>query len=352
MRSTCIRTDDIKSMTFDELKVSLEDFALQPFRIRQIYKWLHVFGVQSFDGMTDIPKDLRARLKERYSIYNAEIEKKFQSKKDGTVKYVFRLNDGELIESVLMRHNYGITICISTQVGCRMGCSFCASTLGGRIRDLTASEMLSQIHAAQRDSGLRISHIVLMGMGEPLDNYENTVRFLKLVSDPNGLNVGMRHISLSTCGLVDKIYKLMENKFQLTLSVSLHAPNTSIRSKIMPVNRKWDFEELLKACKIYAETTSRRISFEYAMIENINDSDDCARELADRLKGILCHVNLIPANEVKENSYRRSSAARLKEFQNILTERGINATVRISLGGDIDASCGQLRASVINGKDK
>ena len=302
-------------------------------------------GVSDFESMTNISKELRFALSQKYRIYSVQIEKKYESEKDGTVKYLYRLHDNEFIEAVLMKHNYGNTLCISTQVGCRMGCSFCASTLEGKKRDLTPSEMLGQIHTAQNDSMVRISRIVLMGMGEPLDNFENTVKFLQLVSDENGLNISMRHISLSTCGIVDKIYKLLEYKFQLTLSISLHASNSEIRSRIMPVNKRWDFEELLKACRKYAEETSRRISFEYAMISGVNDSDDCAKELALRLKGMLCHVNLIPANEVKENAYKRSSNDRLRAFKNILTERGINATVRISMGGDIDASCGQLRAA-------
>lgn len=342
-----MKKQDIKSMTLAELTASFGEIGLPAFRARQVFKWLQVSGVTDFDQMTDLSKSLRGNLAEKFQIYSVQMEKRLESKRDNTVKYLYKLFDGEYIESVLMEHSYGFTLCISTQVGCRMGCSFCASTLQGLTRNLTPSEMLSQIHAAQADHGIRISHVVLMGMGEPLDNFENTIRFLQLVSDEGGLNLGMRHITLSTCGLVDKIYRLLQYHFQLTLSISLHAPNGNIRSRIMPVNRKWDFEELLEACRVYVRETSRRISFEYAMIAGVNDSDDCADELAERLQGILCHVNLIPANEVRENEYKRSSRQRLKAFQDRLTARGINATVRISMGGDIDASCGQLRQKAL-----
>ena len=262
---------------------------------------------------------------------------------DDTVKYLYRLNDGELIESVVMKYKYGYTICVSSQVGCKMGCKFCASGIAGFIRNLTPSEILSQIYKAQKDLGIRISHIVMMGVGEPLDNYDNIIKFLSLVSDENGINIGMRNISLSTCGVVTGIYKLMEEKLQLTLSISLHAPNDEIRSRTMPVNDRWNIDELLNACKDYIKVTNRRISFEYAMISGVNDSDECARELASKLKGMLCHVNLIPVNSVKERSYRKSSKDRMEAFIRILAKYGINATVRRTLGSDINASCGQLR---------
>lgn len=334
---------DIKSMTLDELKIAIKELGQPQFRAGQIYSWLHQKNVHSFDEMTNLSKDLRIMLKEKFELFDCEIEKKLKSECNNTVKYLFKLNDGEFIESVVMEYKYGYTICVSTQVGCKMRCSFCASALDGFCRHLRPSEILSQVYTAQRDLNIRISHIVLMGMGEPLDNYDNVMRFLNLVSDENGLNISARHISLSTCGIVPKIYELEKQKRQITLSVSLHAPSDEIRSKIMPVNLKWGVEELLDACKSYTQTTSRRISFEYAMISGVNDTDECARLLAKKLKGMLCHVNLIPANEVKENDYVRSTNERLDAFSRILESRGITVTVRRSMGGDIDASCGQLR---------
>lgn len=332
---------DIKSLSLKELTAEFQEMGLPKYRAGQVYRWLHR-GAKDFSQMSDLSKDLRERLSGRYEIAWAEIELKRISK-DGTVKYLFRLNDGEYVESVLMKYHHGTSICISTQVGCKMGCSFCATGKSGFSRSLTASEILSQVQAASLDAGERISNIVLMGMGEPLDNYENVLRFLELVSSPEGMNIGMRHISLSTCGLVDKIYDLADRKLQLTLSVSLHAPNDEIRSRTMPVNRKWNMEELLKACKYYTDTTGRRISFEYAMIQNVNDMDWCARELASRLKGILAHVNLIPVNDVTGTGYQKSGIDRQKRFVSILESRGITATVRRTLGSDIEASCGQLR---------
>lgn len=338
-----MQKQDIKSMTLPEIQGTCEEMGLPKFRAKQIYTWLQKYGVESFDEMSNISKDLRKLFNENYIICGCNIEKKLVSEYDGTVKYLYRLYDGEIIESVLMKYKYGYTLCVSTQVGCRMGCSFCASTIGGLVRSLNPSEMLSQIHTAQRDMNIRISHVVLMGMGEPLDNFDNVMRFLELVSDDDGLNLGMRNISLSTSGIVPKIYDLLEKNLQLTLSVSLHAPNDEIRSRIMPVNRKWGVDELLTACRKYASVTSRRISFEYAMINNVNDTDECAAELAKKLRGMLCHVNLIPANEVHENAYSRSTKERLERFSKILKDRGINVTTRRTLGGDIDASCGQLR---------
>ena len=313
------------------------------FKAGQIYSWFHKHGAESFDEMTNISKDLRTELQKKYDIYNCAIEKKLVSVYDETVKYLFRLNDGELIESVVMKYKYGYTICVSSQVGCKMGCKFCASGIAGFVRNLTPSEILSQVYAAQRDLGIRISHIVMMGVGEPLDNFDNVMRFLALVSDENGLNISMRNISLSTCGVVTGIYKLMEKKLQLTLSVSLHAPNDEIRSKTMPVNDRWNIDELLAACRDYTRSTSRRISFEYAMISGVNDSDECAKELGKRLKGMLCHVNLIPVNSVKERDYKKSSDNRIAGFIKTLERYGINVTVRRTLGSDINASCGQLR---------
>ncbi|MBQ7116841.1 MAG: 23S rRNA (adenine(2503)-C(2))-methyltransferase RlmN [Clostridia bacterium] len=330
-------------MTVDEIKKELLEMEEKPFKAAQIYSWLHKHNVDSFEEMTNISKDLRLNLEKNYDIYTCAIEKKLVSVYDDTVKYLFRLNDGELIESVVMKYKYGYTICVSSQVGCRMGCNFCASGIAGFIRNLTPSEILSQIYVAQKDLSVRISHIVMMGVGEPLDNYHNVIRFLRIISDENGLNIGMRNISLSTCGVVSGIYKLMDEKLQLTLSISLHAPNDEIRSKTMPVNNKWNIDTLLKACKAYIKETNRRISFEYAMISGVNDSDECARELAGKLKGMLCHVNLIPVNSVKERDYRKSNRDRILSFIKILEKNGINATVRRTLGSDINASCGQLR---------
>ena len=334
---------DIKSLTLDELKTEIENIGEKAFKAKQIYSWLHKRGAESFDEMTDISKKLRENLENSYDIYNCSIEKKLVSMYDNTVKYLFRLHDGELIESVVMKYKYGYTICVSSQVGCKMGCKFCASGIAGFVRNLSVSEILSQIYTAQRDLDIRISHIVMMGVGEPLDNFDNVIKFLSMISDENGLNIGMRNISLSTCGVVTGIYKLLEKKLQLTLSVSLHAPNDEIRSRTMPVNDRWNISELLKACRDYTRETSRRISFEYAMIDGVNDSDECARELASRLKGMLCHVNLIPVNSVKERSYKKSNDNRIASFIKILESRGINVTVRRTLGSDINASCGQLR---------
>lgn len=333
---------DIKSMTLAEIKAAFQEEGLPAFRSLQVYRWLHR-GVESFEEMSDLSRDLRQKLSEKYYISVANIEKKRVSRYDNTRKYLFRFADGQYVESVLMEYHHGYSICISTQAGCKMGCTFCATGQGGWFRDLTPSEMLAQIQAAQKDSGCKVSNIVLMGMGEPLDNYENVLRFLELVSSDEGMNIGARHISLSTCGLVDKIYDLADKKLQVTLSVSLHAPNDQIRSRTMPVNRKWNVEALLKACRYYAETTHRRISFEYAMIRGVNDTDACAQELGRRLKGMLCHVNLIPVNDVTGANYQKSTQDRLRRFSGILENHGIPVTVRRTLGSDIEASCGQLR---------
>ncbi|MGI6255145.1 MAG: 23S rRNA (adenine(2503)-C(2))-methyltransferase RlmN [Acutalibacter sp.] len=338
---------DIKSKTLPELREELGALGLPKYRADQVYSWLHR-GVTDFSQMSNLSKALREDLAQRYFIAWAEIRQK-QVSKDGTVKYLFRMPDGEHVESVLMRYHHGTSICISTQVGCKMNCSFCATGKSGFARNLSASEILSQVQAASLDEGERISHIVLMGMGEPLDNYDNVLRFLQLVTSPEGLNVSMRHISLSTCGLVDRIYDLADQRLQLTLSVSLHAPNDEIRSRTMPVNRRWNMEELLKACKYYCERTGRRISFEYAMISGVNDMDWCAKELASRLRGILAHVNLIPVNDVTGTGYQKSGLDRQKRFVSLLEERGVTATVRRTLGSDIDASCGQLRRKAEGG---
>lgn len=341
---------DILSMSFEELSAALKEMGEPAFRAKQIYLWLHSSCVASFDEMTNLSKTLRQRLDDNFVIFAAAIEKKLISEYDGTNKYLFRLHDGEFVESVLMKYKYGYSICVSTQVGCRMGCKFCASTLEGVVRSLNASEILSQIYAAQRDNDIKISHVVLMGMGEPLDNFDNVMRFLELITDERGQNMSMRHISLSTCGIVPKIYELMEKNLQLTLSVSLHAPTDEIRSSMMPVNKKWNVDTLLAACREYGEKTKRRISFEYAMVSGVNDSDECAAILAKKLRGILCHVNLIPVNEVKETGCVRSKKERIDAFSSILEKSGFTVTVRRELGADINASCGQLRRASGNKK--
>jgi 23S rRNA (adenine2503-C2)-methyltransferase len=333
---------DIKSMTLEELQDSWKALGFPAYRAKQVFQWLHR-GVRSFSEMSNLPKDMRNLLEEKYEIAYADIEMKRVSKIDGTVKYLYRFSDGEHVESVLMKYHHGYSVCISTQVGCKMNCSFCATGKSGFSRNLTASEILSQVQAAIRDTGERISNIVLMGMGEPLDNYQNVLRFLDLVSCPDGLNIGMRHISLSTCGIVDKIYDLADRKLQLTLSVSLHAPNDEIRNRTMPVNRKWNVEELLRACRYYSDQTRRRISFEYALISGVNDMDWCAMELGKRLHGILAHVNLIPVNDVTGTGYHKSRIQQQKRFVSILESQGLTATIRRTLGADIEASCGQLK---------
>lgn len=334
---------DIASMNFEELSAEFKEMGLPKFRATQVYDWLHKKCVASFEEMTNISKDLIGKLNDNFVIFSCTIEKKLVSRYDNTVKYLYSLPDGEYLECVVMDYKYGHTICVSTQVGCKMGCAFCASGIGGFKRQLAPSEILSQIYTAQRDLGLRISRIVLMGMGEPLDNFDNVMRFLELVSDEKGLNIGMRHISLSTSGIVPRIYDLLERDLQLTLSVSLHAPNDEIRSKIMPVNKSWNVDELLEACRIYGNKTSRRISFEYAMMKGVNDTPECARELGRKLKGILCHINLIPANEVPEKGHERSSDNDIVKFKEILEKSGHTVTIRRTLGSDINASCGQLR---------
>ncbi|MEI6579219.1 MAG: 23S rRNA (adenine(2503)-C(2))-methyltransferase RlmN [Eubacteriales bacterium] len=331
-------------MTLSELKVELESMDLPQYRAEQLYAWFHQKGAKSYDEMSDLPKSLRNKFSTHFPILICNIVNKQTSKCDGTVKYLFQLNDGELIESVLMQYKYGYTLCVSTQVGCKMGCKFCATAIGGLVRNLRPSEILGQIHETQRDLNIRVSHVVLMGMGEPLDNFKNVMRFLDLVSDANGFNIGMRNISLSTCGIVPAINLLLEKHLQLTLSVSIHAPNDIIRSAIMPVNNKYNVDELLETCRNYTKQTSRRISFEYAMLDGINDSYECALELANKVKGILCHVNLIPTNEFAESRFNRSSIQKIENFKKTLLNNGINVTIRRSLGSDIDASCGQLRS--------
>lgn len=339
---------DIKSLFDFEIEKLITDNGFQKFRAKQIVSWLKK-GVDEFTLMTNLPKNLIEFLSAHCYISTAVIERKLKSSLDETVKYLFSFNDGECVESVVMKYHHGYSICISTQVGCKMGCTFCATGKSGYCRDLAASEMLAQIESAQKDLGIRISNIVLMGMGEPLDNYDNVVRFLKLVSSENSLNIGMRHITLSTCGVVPRIYQLADLSLQLTLSVSLHAPDDATRSSTMPINNAYNISELLKACRYYIEKTNRRISFEYALIDSVNDTDECAVLLAKKLSGMLCHVNLIPVNSVKGTDYVKSKIQRQQAFVDILSENGITATIRRTLGSDINASCGQLKRNYREG---
>ena len=331
---------DIKSMTLGEISEALRAMGEPSFRGKQVFTWLHR-GVTDFDQMINIPKSLREKLAREYVITAPTVARKQVSKLDGTIKYLWELSDGNCIETVLMSYHHGNTVCISSQVGCRMGCKFCASTLAGKVRDLTPSEMLDQVLFTQLDAGKEISNIVLMGIGEPLDNRQNVLRFLELINHPDGMNIGMRHISLSTCGVVPGIDALAEDNLQLTLSVSLHAPDSETRSRIMPVNKAYDVSELFVACHRYFKKTGRRISFEYAMIDGVNDHDWQADLLAEKIHGMPGHVNLIPLNDVVESEFKPSK--RVSAFQKRLESHGLTATVRRSLGGDIDASCGQLR---------
>ena len=332
----------ISSYTLEGLTALMKELGQPAFRAKQIFHWLHQKLVTEFSAMTDQPKALLAKLEEGYYIAAPAIVRRQQSK-DGTVKYLFALADGNCIETVIMRYHYGVTACVSSQVGCRMGCRFCASTQAGRVRNLEAGEIAGQIYAAQKDIGERISHIVLMGIGEPLDNFDNVMDFLSIISSPDGVNIGMRNISLSTCGIVPMIDKLAEKKLQLTLSISLHAPNDAMRSQMMPVNDAYPVAQLIAACRRYQQTTGRRVSFEYSMVRGVNDSPATAKELAALIRGMGAHVNLIPINPVDGSPYSATDAENVKRFQTLLTDLGVNATVRRRLGSDISAACGQLR---------
>ena len=338
---------DLKSMSLEEMTALLGQWGEPAFRGKQIFTWLHR-GATSFDAMSNIPRALQQKLRERCRLTVPTVARKQVSRLDGTVKYLWRLWDGNCIETVLMRYHHGNTVCISSQVGCRMGCAFCASTVAGKVRDLTPAEMLDQVLFTRLDAGEEISNIVLMGIGEPMDNLDNVLRFLELVNHPNGLQIGMRHISLSTCGVVPGIDRLADLRLQLTLSVSLHAPDSQTRSRIMPVNRAYDVEQLFDACHRYFDKTGRRISFEYAMIDGVNDHDWQADLIAKRIHGMPGHVNLIPLNDVVESPFKPSG--RVAAFQKRLESHGVTATVRRSLGGDIDASCGQLRRKAMEEK--
>lgn len=338
---------NLKDYTIQELAEITTGFGEPKFRAKQIFEWLYR-GVRSFDEMTNLPKAFRERLNEKFSVSRVKIAKKFVSSIDETRRYLLQLDDDNYIESVLMKYHHGYTICVSTQVGCAMGCAFCASTRGGKVRNLTAGEIIDQVMTVGEDLGDRISNIVLMGMGEPLDNFDNVMRFLENVNSPHGLSVGQRHITLSTCGLADRIYELADRQLQITLSVSLHAPNDEKRSDIMPVNRRYNIEKLMAACRYYIEKTNRRISFEYTLISGVNDTEAEARELLKLVSPMLCHVNLIPVNRVRETGFSASGAAAVERFRGILEKGGISATVRREMGADISAACGQLRAAAEN----
>ncbi len=336
---------DIKAMLPDEIAAALAELGEPKYRAKQVFQWL-ARGVESFDEMTDVSKKLRETLKREFFITKLKMLRKQVSSIDGTIKYLWELPDGNAVETVVMQYRHGNTICISSQVGCRQGCAFCASTIGGLIRGLESSEMLDEVLYSERESGLKISNIVLMGIGEPLDNFDNVIRFLRLVNHPDGENIGMRHISLSTCGLTERFDELADLNLQLTLSVSLHAPDDETRSRIMPANRGRGVEQLISACSRYYEKTGRRISFEYAMIDGVNDTPYHAKLLAQQAKRVCAHVNLIPLNHVEERQFAPSTPEHMKAFIRILEEAGVNVTVRRRLGSDVDASCGQLRKKV------
>lgn len=333
---------DILSLDLCELEAALVEMGEKKFRAKQIFQWLHVKRVLDFDKMTDISVQLRGLLKEKFCANGLFIQKRLESCIDNTVKYLYRLSDGNFVETVLMEYSYGYSLCISTQVGCKMGCRFCASAIAGFVRDLTPSEMLMQIYETEKNSGVRISGLVLMGIGEPLDNFDNVMKFLGILSHKDGNNFSLRHVSLSTCGLVPRIYDLAELKLSLTLCISLHSAENSARSEIMPVNKAYNIEKLIEACKHYIAATGRRITFEYAVMDNVNSAEKDADRLAKLLRGINCHVNLIPVNKVKERKYVTAKTA-VADFAKRLEKRGINATVRRTLGSDIEAACGQLR---------
>lgn len=336
---------DIKSLNMDELNNFIVSLGEKKFRAKQIYEWMHVKLAGSFDEMSNISVALREKLKAECTYTKLEPVQILTSAVDGTKKYLFQLSDGNVIESVLMRYHHGNSVCISTQVGCRMGCKFCASTLDGLERNLLPSEMLDEIYSIQRDIGERISNIVLMGSGEPLDNYDNVVKFLELISDENGLNISQRNITLSTCGLVPKIYELADRDMQITLAISLHASNDDTRKELMPVAKAYSIEEILKACRYFFEKTGRRLTFEYSLVAGVNDNVEGANALGTLLKGINCHVNLIPVNPIKERDYKQSDKQAIEKFKSKLEKYGMNVTVRREMGRDINGACGQLRKS-------
>lgn len=343
---------DLKSCNYEELAAEIQQVGEKGFRAKQIYEWLHVKLARDFDEMSNLSKSLREKLKEQYELPGVEMVESRTSQNEETTKYLFRLQDNRVIESVLMRYHHGNSVCISSQVGCRMGCQFCASTLGGLERNLTASEMLSQIYEIQRLSGERVSNVVVMGTGEPLDNFENLVKFIQILTDEHGLNISQRNITVSTCGLIPKIRELADKQLQLTLAISLHAPNDELRRTLMPVANKYSVKEIMDACYYYYHKTGRRITFEYSLVEGVNDGEQEAKELCQLIRGLNCHVNLIPVNPIKERNFRHSSMQFIQKFKNILEKNRINVTIRREMGADIDAACGQLRKSYMDGMQK
>ncbi len=339
---------DIKSYYYKELEELLKSLGQPAFRAKQVYEWLHVKLAESYEEMTNLSKELRTKLAESYPLIALKEVDALHSETDGTVKFLFRLKDDRVIESVLMKYHHGNSVCISSQVGCRMGCKFCASTIGGKERDLMPSEMLDQIYRIQRSSGERVSNVVVMGTGEPLDNYDNLIRFLRILTDPQGLNISARNITVSTCGIPDKIRALAEEDLAITLALSLHAPNNEIRKKLMPVAAKYELTEVMDAFRYYYEKTGRRLTFEYSLVAGVNDEEEHARELCRLVKGLNCHVNLIPVNPIKERDYRKSESDKIQKFKFILEKNRINVTIRREMGTDIDAACGQLRKSYLD----
>ena len=339
---------DIKSIYFEELSGELKALGLPTFRAKQIYEWIHVKLAASYEDMTNLSKDLRIILNDKFPLATLEEVDALHSESDGTIKYLFRLKDDRVIESVLMKYHHGNSVCISSQVGCRMGCKFCASTIGGKERDLLPSEMLDQIYRIQTLSGERVSNVVVMGTGEPLDNYDNLMRFLRILTDPQGLNISARNITVSTCGIPDRIRAFAEEGMPITLALSLHAPNNEVRKLLMPVAAKYELKEVLDAFKYYYDKTGRRLTFEYSLVDGVNDEEEHAKELSKLVKGLNCHINLIPVNPIKERDYRKSENKKIQIFKNILEKNRINVTIRREMGADIDAACGQLRKSYID----
>ena len=339
---------DIKSLNIEELESFIEDLGDKKFRGKQIFDWLHNKLISQIDDMSNVSKNLKQQLKDKSIVTNLKPLEKHENTAKDTIKYLFELDDGMVVESVLMRYKHGNSVCISSQVGCKMGCKFCASTIGGLERNLTPGEMLDQIYQIQKDINERVSHVVVMGTGEPLDNYDNLIRFIELLTNEHGLHISGRNITVSTCGIVDKIHQLADEKLQITLAISLHSPNDEVRKQIMPIADKYSIEEVLEACKYYFNITRRRITFEYSLIHGVNDKEEYAYELAKKLKNINCHVNLIPVNPIKEREYKHSTSSQVSKFKNILEKYGINVTIRREMGTDIDAACGQLRKSYVD----
>ncbi len=334
---------DIKSLTLSELTQFLEDMGQKKFRAKQLYSWMHEHLIEDFDQATNLPKSLIEELKEKCRLTALVVRQEQISKIDDTRKYLFELYDRNMIESVLMRYHHGNSVCISSQVGCRMGCKFCASTLDGCVRNLTASEMLDQIYRIQKMTGERVDNVVIMGSGEPMDNYDNVIRFIKLLNSEEGLNISQRNITVSTCGLVEKIKELADEKLQITLAISLHAPNDKLRASMMPIANKYSIDEIMEAVRYYIDVTTRRVSFEYSLVDGVNDSDDCVKQLAKLLTGLNCHINLIPVNPVRERQFVRPDMKKVYSFKNKLEKYGLNVTIRREMGSDIDGACGQLR---------